>query len=407
MLSLEKIWEDLFFPLSHFGYTEGKGTTRLSWSPAFQKAQAYLMDYAQKIGLTAVQDACGNLFLTVPGTQDLPPVYTGSHLDTVPQGGKYDGALGITVPLAIANYWHQLGYRPVRPLCIIAFAEEEGTRFGKVCFGSQALTVKLKGLDPTALMTREGQNLPELLQASGLTGNPFTPHFPPGKCFLELHIEQGNALETAGFPLGIVSAIVGIRHFTLTFTGKANHAGTTSMDLRHDALAAASSFITHVYNSALASQRQYVATVGHIKVEPDANNVVPGKAEISLEIRSETDTLMDSVLAGFQEFLDHTAQKYGVAYEIAKLDQIPPLPMDAGLKNLIAEEAQAQNIPYQVQPSWAGHDAMILGHELPTAMFFVPSRGGISHSPEEFTPSHDIGQAAQVLEKVLRHVSAE
>ena len=407
MKTLESLWSDLFRPLSSFGYTEGQGTTRLSWSPAFLAAQDFLQQYAEKNGLHCEKDGWGNLLMTVPGKEDLPPVYTGSHLDTVPHGGKYDGALGITVPLAIARSWHEKGFLPRRPLTIIAFAEEEGTRFGTPCMGSQALTGRLQGQSPEAFVTPDGCPLPQLLQQAGLKGDPFAPHLLPGKCFLELHIEQGRSLEDAQLPLGIVSAIVGIRHFMITVQGKANHAGTTAMKDRQDALAAAAAEITEIYQSALASQGQYVATVGHIRVSPDAGNVIPGEAEMSLEIRAAEDSVMDQAIARFKEFSHGLEQQYDVIFSWKQLDQIPPLPMDQKIMELFKDYATKESVPFQIQPSWAGHDSMIVGHFLPTAMLFVPSKNGISHSPEEFTSAEDIGQAAEVLEKVLMHLTME
>lgn len=407
MDNLKDIWSTLFQSLSAFGYEEGQGTTRLSWSKPFLEAQKYLRHYAEDAGLQCQRDGWGNLLMTVPSKEDLPPVYTGSHLDTVPHGGKFDGALGITVPLAIAAAWHQAGFRPRRPLTIIAFAEEEGTRFGTPCMGSQAMAGKLQEKNPDSFVTAEGHTLRQLLQEAGLEGDPFTPHLLPGKCFLELHIEQGRSLEDAKLPLGIVSAIVGIRHFMITVQGKANHAGTTAMKDRQDALAAAAAEITEIYQKALSSNGQYVATVGHIRVSPDAGNVIPGEAEFSLEIRAEEDSTMDQAVSAYKDFSQNLEKQFGVHFRWNQLDQIPPLPMNRKIMELFKEYAIKEGISFQIQPSWAGHDAMILGHELPTAMLFVPSKNGISHSPEEFTSAEDIGQAAEVLEKVLTHLTRE
>ena len=176
---------------------------------------------------------------------------------------------------------------------------------------------------------------------------------------------------------------------------------------RKDALAAAAQWISAVFEKALASQQQYVATVGHIRVFPDAGNVVPGKAELSLEIRSASDQTMDVALAEFQEELQKIARTFQVTFQWKQLDQIPPLPMEQSLMDLFEQEAGDLKIPYQIQPSWAGHDSMILGHELPTAMLFVPSVKGISHSPDEYTEPEPIGQAAEVLERALKKLTAK
>ncbi|WP_289050326.1 M20 family metallo-hydrolase [Acidaminococcus timonensis] len=417
MKSLQQVWEELFQSLSSFGYEEGQGTTRLSWSKEFLDAQAFLLDYAKGIGLCCKKDGWGNLFLTVPGTEDLPPVYTGSHLDSVPHGGKYDGALGITVPLAIANFWHQEKFQPRRPLTIIAFAEEEGTRFGRPCLGSQSLIGLLRKEDVETWQTADGKSLAELLHQADLQGDPFKDHLPEGKCFLELHIEQGRALEDAHLPLGVVSAIVGIRHYQFTWEGVTNHAGTTAMKDRHDALAAAAAMIEKIYTYAKTSSTPkmlkenpdfaIVGTVGQVKAEPGAANVVPGKAEHSLEIRCSTEQGLDRAIANYKAEAEAIAQEYGVTCEIRQLDQIPPAPMFRPLMQKFEKAAKDLGIPYQIQPSWAGHDSMILSHRLPTAMLFVPSKNGISHSPEEYTDANDIGQAASVLKKVLEELTRE
>lgn len=411
MKSLKQVWEELFQLLSAFGYEEGRGTTRLSWSRPFLEAQDFLQKYAKGAGLHCDRDSWGNLLMTVPGTEGLPPVYTGSHLDSVPHGGKYDGALGITVPLAIAKAWQQEGYRPRRSLTIIAFAEEEGTRFGRPCLGSQSLLGQLRREEAENWRTAEGESLAELLQQAGLQGDPFADRLPEGKCFLELHIEQGRALEDAGLPLGIVSAIVGIRHYQFTWEGVTNHAGTTAMKDRHDALVAAAAMVEKIYTyakgsstpEALQNLSDYaiVGTVGQISVQPGAANVVPGRAEHSLEIRCSTEKGLDKAIDFYQTAAEEIARRYGVTCQIRRLDRIPPVPMAPALMQQLEEAAGALQVPYQLQPSWAGHDAMILSHRLPTAMLFVPSKKGISHAPEEYTPADQIGQAATVLKRVL------
>ena len=372
----------------------------LSWKPSS------ICAVMEKPSAQCRRDSWGNLLMTIPGEADLPPVYTGFHLDSVPHGGKYDGALGITVPLAIAAAWHEKGFRPCRPLTIIAFAEEEGTRFGTPCLGSQAIAGKLQGKDPDSFETAEGRTLSQLLREAGLEGDPFAPHLLPGKCFLELHIEQGRALEDAKLPLGIVSAIG-----DPPLTGDHHRHGQPcrhhSYERPEGCFGGSSPVDFTVFEKALASQRQYVATVGHIRVFPDAGNVVPGKAELSLEIRSASDQTMDEALAGFQDELREIARSFHVTFQWKQLDQIPPLPMEQSLMDLFEQEAQDLKIPYQIQPSWAGHDSMILGHELPTAMLFVPSVKGISHSPEEYTEPGPIGQAAEVLERALQKLTAK
>ncbi len=410
MEQLLKNWHDFFDGVSRFGYEEGLGTTRLSWSPEFDGAANFLAEKARAAGLQVHADSWGNEIFTIPGKNpQLPPVYTGSHLDSVPHGGKYDGMLGVTAPLAIAKAWLEEGFQPERTVTIIGFAEEEGTRFHMPTLGSKAITGELQGKSTDTFLTKEGKSLTSLLQEDSrhLTGDPLAPSLHSGKCYLELHIEQGRYLEDQGLPLGIVTAIVGIRHFYLTVNGTANHAGTTAMKDRHDALAAASHLITSIYQAALASNRAYVATVGQIQVEPGAQNVVPGQCSFTLEMRSEKDSIMDTAEATIREKIKEIEALSGVSFAMKPIDTIPPVPMNASLMELFQTKAHACGIPFQLQPSWAGHDAQIIGQHLPAAMLFVPSVKGISHAKEEYTRDEDIAKALQVLDQTLRQVASE
>ncbi len=410
MEQLLKNWHDFFDGVSRFGYEEGQGTTRLSWSPEFDSAANFLAEKARAAGLQVHTDSWGNEIFTIPGQNpQLPPVYTGSHLDSVPHGGKYDGMLGVTAPLAIAKTWHEEGFQPERTVTIIGFAEEEGTRFHMPTLGSKAITGELQGKSTESFLTEKGQSLATLLQEDSrkLTGDPFAPSLRPGRCYLELHIEQGRYLEDQGLPLGVVTAIVGIRHFYLTVSGTTNHAGTTAMKDRHDALVAASHLITTIYQDALASERAYVATVGQIQVEPGAQNVVPGQCSFTLEMRSEKDSVMNTVETTIREQIKEIETLYGVSFMMQPVDTIPPVPMDATLIELFQAKARACGVPFQLQPSWAGHDAQIIGQHLPAAMLFVPSVKGISHAKEEYTRDEDIAKALQVLDQSLRHLASE
>ncbi|MCH3949418.1 MAG: Zn-dependent hydrolase [Acidaminococcus sp.] len=403
MSSSFTLWKELFTSLAKFGFHGKSGTTRLSWSSEFMSAQNYLLSYAKQLSLPAKIDAMGNLWITYPGKDSsAAPLYVGSHVDSVPDGGSFDGALGVSSALATAALWKKEGYEPTRPVQIIGFAEEEGTRFGLCCLGSQAIAGKLAGKKPDEFVTKDGQNLEELLKKSGLTGDPFEAKLDKKGSFLELHIEQGGTLEEDAIPLGIVSAIVGINRYMVTVSGEANHAGTTAMNHRHDALAAASECITALYQRALDHGRQYVATVGHIEVEPDAMNVIPGKAVFSLEFRSSETAIMENALAAFKEKIPTVEKKYGVTISVEVLDQIPPVPMDKNLMKVLQEQAEENHIPYEIMPSWAGHDSMIIGRDMATAMLFVPSIGGISHSPKEFTKDEDIEKALIVLDGTMR-----
>jgi hydantoinase/carbamoylase family amidase len=400
--TLFSLWKSIFTTLASYGNQGTRGMERLSWSEEFMKAQHTLMEMTQKEGLASEIDAMGNLWVTLEGTdKSLPPLYIGSHVDTVPSGGAFDGALGITSALAILIHWKRTGFAPRRTVHAIGFAEEEGTRFGLCCLGSQAISGELKDRDPESIQ-KGGKSLAQWLREAGLSGNPFQPRLDAKGAFLEFHIEQGGTLEADGLPLGIVSAIVGIDRFIVTVTGQANHAGTTEMKLRHDALAAASDSIVALYKRALAHNRKYVATVGELTVTPGAANVIPGKVVFTLELRSETLATMEAAMAAFRQEMGRVEKTYGVSASIEKLDRIDPVPMNDHLMEIFEKAAEKEQVPYEKMPSWAGHDAMIMGRHLPTAMLFVPSIGGISHSPKESTDDDAIKKALSVLESAMR-----
>lgn len=398
-----------FLTLAAYGRQENGGMHRLSWSPEFMAAQKYVQKYMVSIGMTTEIDAIGNLIGTFVGKQDLPPVMVGSHLDTVPNGGAFDGALGIITALECVRSWHEEGFRPLRPLKVIAFAEEEGTRFGGACVGSQFMAGELYKKVDQDYKTLAGKSLLSLLAEAQIKQNPFAEQvsLPPDACFLELHIEQGNFLDKAHCSVGIVSAIVGIKRTVIHITGTANHAGTTAMDERQDALVAAAALIKYIYEEQLVPDSLYVATVGQLEVFPNAVNVVPGAVTLTIELRAEqmeTIQLLKSKLVSYYKKLEII---YGV--EFAEVDEhnISPLLMDAGLIELLQEKAASLTIPSFKLPSWAGHDAMVMGKYVPTAMLFVPSVKGVSHAPEELSRWEDIRQATCVLEAALKELASK
>lgn len=407
-MSLSELWREIFGSFSSHGKQNQQGTTRLTWSPEFMEGAEELKKRAISLGYQSDFDGFGNLWITIPGKdKTLSPIYTGSHMDSVPHGGSLDGALGITAGLACAAHWKVSGYTPKRTVHVIGFAEEEGTRFGQVCLGSRAITGDLDEKIAATFKTKAGITLEELRAHAGIKGNPFTPLIDSSGKFLELHIEQGGILEEDGLSLGVVSAIVGIRHYTITIEGAANHAGTTMMNQRHDALVAASHFIKAIYDRALKNNRKYVATVGQISLVPNAINVVPGSAELSLELRSEDPEIMDKAEMHASSTLDEIAALYHVTISMKRTETIPPLSMNRALMKTLEQAAKGQSVPYEILPSWAGHDAMIMGRHMATAMLFVPSIGGISHSPLEKTNEADIEKALSVLDKALRELSSQ
>ena len=408
-ISLEKL-ELLFTKLAALGKNNEGGVTRLSYSPEFQAAQKMLTEYMENIGMTVAIDAVGNLTGTYPGRDDsLAPVCCGSHLDSVPKGGMFDGALGIVTALECLRSWHEENWQPLRPVKVIAFIEEEGSRFGSVCLGSRALAGELQGTDPADFRNSEGRSLPEFLAGYGLDTHPFNKKtsLKNNASFVELHIEQGAALAESGCSVGVVTAIAGIKRLNVVIKGKANHSGSTAMHRRQDALVAASSLVAFVYENALASNASYVATVGKLNVLPNAENVIPGEVQLTIEIRSaDTDVLETAKEKIMRQYLQ-ISTLYKVTIETTSEYNVAPMPMDKELIKTITEAGKSLGIEYQLLPSWAGHDAMIIGHYIPTAMIFVPSINGISHSPLELSEWPAIEKATQVLDNTLKILASK
>ena len=408
-ISLKKL-ETLFTKLAKYGKNNEGGLTRLSYSPEFQSAQAMLAEFMTSIGMTVTIDAIGNLIGTYPGRDNsLAPVCCGSHLDSVPNGGSFDGALGIVTALECVRSWHADNWQPLRPVKVIAFVEEEGSRFGSVCFGSRAMAGELYGTDPDALQSSEGRTLKEFLADCQLDTHPFDKEtsLPTNASFVELHIEQGAALAESGCSVGVVTAIAGIKRLHVIIKGKANHAGSTAMHRRQDALVAASSLVNFVYENALAAQEIYVATVGKLEVFPNAENVIPGEVRLTIEMRSaDTDVLEAAKEKIMRQYLQISTE-YKVTIETASEYNVAPMPMDKELIKTITEASDGLGIEYQLLPSWAGHDAMIIGRYIPTAMIFVPSINGISHSPLELSEWPAIEKATQVLDSTLKTLASK
>lgn len=408
-ISLKKL-EKLFAELADYGKNPEGGITRLSYSAEFQEAQAMLAAFMKNIGMTVTVDAIGNLIGTYPGRDNsLPALCCGSHLDSVPNGGAFDGALGIVSALECLRSWHQENWQPLRPVKIIAFAEEEGSLFGSVCLGSRAMSGELADTDPAAFKNSEGLPLPAFLTDCNLDTNPFNNRSTllDNAAFVELHIEQGATLEESGCSVGVVSAIAGIKRLNIVIKGKANHAGSTAMHRRQDALVAASSLVAFVYKNALAAQGSYVATVGKLDVFPNVENVIPGEIRLTIEMRSADTGIMEAAKEKIMRQYLQISTEYKVTIETASEYNVAPMPMAKELIKTITEASDSLGIEHQMLPSWAGHDAMIIGRYLPTAMIFVPSISGISHSPLELSEWPAIEKAVKVLNKTLQTLASQ
>ncbi|AMY70320.1 M20 family metallo-hydrolase [Frigidibacter mobilis] len=384
-----------FVALKQIGADPAGGWSRLAFSAADNAAHDWLLEAGRAAGLAARYDAFGNAILRLEGTEPRPALLIGSHLDTVRNGGAFDGAIGVLAGLEILRRLRASG-QPGAPVEAISFRDEEG-RFGPFT-GSRAM---MGQHDPDALAkarAADGEALAEVMAGSG-----FSPANAPRALsgiagYLELHIEQGPVLEQAGCPLGIVTAIAGQERLSLRFTGQADHAGTAPMDLRRDAFAGAARFATAFRDLICAAGDPALrGTIGVVKLSPNQGNVVPGEVTLGLEIRS-TDggtlpRLRQRVLALAQEI----AGQEQLGLRIRALYSESPVPMDPALQEALVASAAELGHRALCLPSGANHDAGILGRLVPSAMIFVPSIGGRSHCPEEETGPAPIEAAIDVL----------
>jgi allantoate deiminase len=375
----------------------GIGANRAAYSGGEDAAHALVAGWMRDAGLEVERDGAGNLYGRLRGTRpELPEVWTGSHLDSVPRGGRFDGALGVVAGLEAV---HRLG-RQERTLSIVAFRDEEGWRWGLGCFGSRALCGQL---DERELQQRdlEGVTRAEAVGAQ----LPESGWLVPPAAFVEVHIEQGPVLDELDAPLGVVTSIAGLSRLAVTFSGTAGHAGTTPMAARDDALVKAARFVLEVESAALPSNsllqgRTAVATVGQLSVEPGATNVIPARVALSVDARAPEEDGLTAVLAAIE--------RAAAGAELTLLGRTSPQSMTQSVRLALHETLEGLGLPAPELPSGAGHDARVLAcSDVPTGMLFVRSRnGGVSHSPDEWSEPGDVALAVDALAGTLRRLAA-
>jgi beta-ureidopropionase / N-carbamoyl-L-amino-acid hydrolase len=382
--------------LSKYGANPEGGVSRVAFSDADIAGRKYVNGLMLEAGLNIRTDAAGNMIGRREGSDPkLPAIMIGSHTDSVPGGGNYDGDVGVIGAIEVAQTLQERGVRLKHPLEVVVFADEEGGTVGSFAMIGQ--------LQPAALelMTHSGKTIRDGIRAIG--GDPDNlrkaQRLPVElKAYIELHIEQGAILDESDIDIGVVEGIVGIRWWDVTIEGMANHAGTTPMNRRRDALLSASEFALAVNRVATSMPGRQVATVGRIRAEPGAPNVIPGKVVLSLEIRDLDAAKMTTVYDAIHAEADKIAQARQTPFTFTQLKvSSEPAPTDPRLQRIIAKAASSLNLTSKVMPSGAGHDAQEISHITPTGMIFVPSVGGISHAPKEFTTQQDMANGANVL----------
>ncbi|TDC25558.1 Zn-dependent hydrolase [Streptomyces sp. 8K308] len=386
--------------LGRVGADPGGGVSRLAFTEEYVRGRELVAGYMREAGLRPSVDAAGNLLGRQPDApEDLPVLLLGSHIDSVPGGGTLDGAYGVLAAVEVAQVLATHGVRPAHPLAVVAFNNEEGAFGTRGMFGSRALVGGLvKGeLD---VPDSRGDTIAEWLpRVGGDADRVDEAAWPSGRiaAFLELHIEQGPVLHEYGDRIGVVDVITGRTSVDLDITGQTNHAGTTPMDLRRDALVAASHIIAAIPRLAGPRGVVRVATVGQCFVHPNAWNVVPGRVRLRVDLRDGSRQALTRGVAEVESVAGVMARRTGTRVEVRVGQQIPPVPCAPSLRQAIARAADELRLPHRTVPSGAGHDAQIIGEFAPMGMIFVPSRRGISHAPDEATAATDLVAGADVL----------
>ena len=355
-------------------------------------------------GMTTWQDSVGNIWgRYTSAVPNAPRLIIGSHLDTVPNGGKYDGMLGVVAPVTLMAMFSGEGRQFPFHIDIVGFCDEEGTRFGTTLLGSRALTGKWQD-EWRRLKDEDGISLEDAMKHFGLDFdaiNSATIAQTDLLGYLELHIEQGPVLEQENLPVGVVNAIAGAKRFSLTVTGMAGHAGTVPMSMRHDALCASAEMILAV--ESISQQRPgVVATVGKIENAPNGVNVISGRCQFSLDIRSEEDPLRDAALAEILQKINDIAVLRNVELKIEQTHSAPAVHCDSALQNTLLKGVTEAGIVPKVLASGAGHDAMAMAEICPVAMLFTRCKGGISHHPAESITTDDVAASLAVMHHSLR-----
>lgn len=393
--------------IGEIGQDPAGGWSRLAFSPEERQAHDLFSERAQETGMSVYMDAVGNTVAELPGSKPGPALMAGSHLDTVPQGGAFDGVAGVAVALEVGRLLSRETLE--HPYRAIVFSGEEGPRFGAPCLGSRVATGAFTADTLRRLTDRKGRSVAECATELGLAPeNASQAVWPKSSvaAFLEVHVEQGRVLESRGRQLGVVDAIAGSTRVELTFRGRSDHSGATPMTLRSDALVGASEFAVEVERRA-AALRTAVATVGDLEVRPGSFTTVPGEARISLDVRDiDSDRQRELV----EELLDQAMRistRRGLELSPILISDQSPVVLHKSVREGLAEAAYELSTTFCLMPSGASHDAAHVAQVAPSGMVFVPSRDGVSHSPQESSETQDVAIAADVVKRYLKAIDKQ
>jgi hydantoinase/carbamoylase family amidase len=396
--------------LARFGALAGGGVTRSCWSAAHEEARAWLLAEIRAAGLTAWVDPAGNVFGGLGAaafSASAPVVLTGSHIDTVPEGGTLDGALGVLAGLECLHALRDAGERTRRPLVVAAWSDEEG-RYGSL-FGSRAFCGKLDVAAIPTMAAVDGERLVDAMARAGFDARRAPEALAPSgavNAYVELHIEQGPRLDEAGVPIAVVDSIVGVRRTRLTFHGQADHAGTTPMDRRRDAFLAAADYALRARALLDRSASRTVANIGVATVHPGVSNIVPGRAELVHEMRSADAHALAGLAEGCETLAREVGQARGIGVEVRRMSVTAPVACSSRVQAAVAASCKQLGLGYTTLYSAAGHDAQNLASVTESGMLFIPSRGGKSHRVDETSDAEAIERGAAVLLRTLLDLAA-
>ena len=390
--------------LGRIGEVPDRGLFRFQYDDAWASARDTLQEWIRALGLEARVDAVGNLFGRLQGSED-GVILTGSHVDTVPSGGRYDGALGVVGGLAALAALRDRG-TPTRTVEVVALCEEESSRFPANFFGTRAMLGLIDPTEPDRLVDGNGVKLADAMRRVALdpaaVGQAARSDV---EAFLELHIEQGRVLADEGVDVGLVEVIPAIAWETITVHGRQDHAGATPMDLRKDAFQAAAQMARDITSLVEREGRPAVATTGRWTVEPGQPSVVPGRVEFSLDLRHPELSVRDRLLDGVHEICTSVAAQRGVEVTVVRDKDEEPATLDESLIEVCRLAAESCGATWRRMPSGAGHDSQLMATRVPTAMIFVPSVEGRSHTPAEYTELADCARGASVLATALHRLA--
>lgn len=389
--------------LSQIGCDSEGGMTRLLYTDEWKEAQDFMQEKLTEAGLETHFDAVGNLFGRIRGSQyPEETILSGSHIDTVVNGGTLDGQYGVAAAYLAVKYLLENYGQPLRSLEVISMAEEEGSRFPTVFWGSKNFVGEASRTDVAKIADFEGITFVSEMRRQGFDfRDETTPVRKDIKAFVEVHIEQGNVLEKEGLQIGVVNSIAGQKRYTFVLKGEANHAGTTPMGYRRDAVYGFAEICTTVIDKGLALGDPLVVTFGKVEPRPNTVNVVPGEVLFTMDCRHTDAEILDSFTKEAEAVIQEIADKHQLELTMDLWMDEAPVPMDKRIVATIEQAAKKEKKRYKVMHSGAGHDSQVIAPHYPTAMLFVPSIAGISHNPAEKTEIEDLAAGVTVLATTL------